>query len=287
MVEKIKEKSVLKEEELAYLSEIGFLDAADEEFFSEQKNLFFNEQVSKVWDAWYKRNWLGVLEAILKIPADIDSDIDLRLLTTLDMVNLGRTSLLLLFWNIRRHFTIEEVRTVSQFSRRAGQDLNKEPWKEMFLEMARKYFPDAEDGIEKMIEAVAETRIDKDEYIQVIWEHMIEITKENQGLVEYLEGNSDFVEIVAYMDKYMHGQQMHARELLQAGDTLLSRKSFRAACNVYKTLIEEGHDVWIGEAREKIIEIRDGYDRNKFSYEKMVRKVKRVIKKAGLAIEIK
>ena len=277
--EEIKAKSVLKEEEFAYLSEIGFLDAAGEEFFSEQKNLFLNEQISKVWDAWRKRNWLGVLEAILKIPADID----LRLLTTLDMVSLGRTSLLLLFRDIRRHFTIEEVRTVSQFSRRIGQGLDKEPLKEMFLNTSKLSFPH---NVEKMIETVKEAGIDEKEYrTQVLREIIFQMIYHGtvESFAEKILAHENLLDSVDNLFGFNWLDREQIKLIMKAADHMLTwqtypRKGLKKPARVYEKLRDKGVIV-IGRERAEIIELSKKWNSGKISRRKLDRRVDKLVKK--------
>lgn len=298
----IKARLVLSPEEIDFIMGLTAetkADSDDRNLLSEQRELFMEKRFKEIWNNWQKRAWENALEGILEIPGDTKLD----LLTMPDFYgkarveSIGRLSVAMLMKQSSTHLSVEQVKLVNAALRRInpnGKGLSDERWKKMFLEMANKFFPD---NVKETAEAVAEAGIDKDEYAQAIWKHMIETIKGKKDLLERLEINSDFTEIVVYIDKCIyknHGLQTHARELLQAGDTLLAqgikndsllaRKRLSAACQVYKTLLED--DFPINEPREKIIEIRDMCEDNRLSYNRMLKKIKRVMVKAGFDMEI-
>ena len=222
---------------------------------------------------------IGAIKAILEIPAGEDLDEEI--------VSLGEISVRILFARAKEHLSVDEVELAGRILKRmypdGGQGLGDEPWKTMFLENAKKFFPaDAE----KMVKAVKEAGIDEREYVQVIWERAIDILSDDEMLLKQVKRNDDFVKIVVYVDEYMHNQSsLHEQRLFDIGDILLSQGYIYAACNVYKTIKQQ--NFFVDDTRKKIIEIGRRYaDETNFTNEKAVKQIKKAIAKSGLAIKV-
>ena len=253
------------------------LDDGERNVLEDRKELAVKQIGRKVL---YSESPLGAIEAILEIPD--------KYKIGAEMIDLVKISIRILFTRATKHFSASEVELLGKVLKRMGTGLHEDPWKIIFLEMVQKYFPS---NIEKMVKMVKDAGIDEKEYVGLVWKHASEILGDSERLKNKIYEDSSFItKIVAYIDeKISNGSQIHGREFLQAGDTLLAQENVYAACKVYEALKKE-QNFLIGDAREKIIEINDSYQgENTFfhlSYERMVRQIKRVIKKSGLAIKI-
>jgi hypothetical protein len=303
MAEKqVKIKPVLNSGEIDFAACLATRDGPgdrDAKFLEDQNNLLAEQRLSNIWDAFQNKKWISVLDAIKEIPEYVN----LCLLAMEKFPGepyvrtMGRLAVAMLFKDAQEkdtgaHFSLEQMKSVVQFLRITDEGLNREPWKAMFLKMAREYFPE---HIEKIVEALCEAGIYEQEYLSAVWEHAIQVLEDDEALTKELVfenvGNGRFVELVTYIDKNMHnGSQIHGKRFLEIGDTLLAQKRVYDACQVYKALKKE-QNLLIGGTREKIIGISDMYQEGNaffhFSQERMVRKIKGIIKKSGLNIIIK
>jgi hypothetical protein len=288
----VKGESVLNEEEIDFAA--GFIlegeeGAKDKILLTEQRGLLMGQRLQEVWGAWQDKKWENVLNAILKIP-------ERACLSLLDMPDcygkmrvesIARVSVIMLFKNVVSHLSAEQVKLVSQVLRRTESGLNREPWKKMFLEMSRKFFPEY---IGKVVEALSETGIYEQEYLNAVWEHAMKVLANDEDLTRELIMNKTFVQLVTYIDEKMNnGSQIHGKKLLEVSDALLARDKVYDACQVYKALKKE-QSFLIGPGREEIIKISDKYQKGNtffhFSSQRMLRQIKRVIKQSELNIII-
>ena len=166
MEEEIKAKSVLSPDEIDFAMDF-VRESEDRNLLGKQRELFVEKRLQEILDAWQARRWGSVLQEIL----EIQEGTILNLLTMPDFYgkarveSLGRLSVIMLLKQATAHLSVEQVKLVNAVLRRInpdGKGLSDDPWKGMFLEMAKKFFPD---DVQKMAEAVPEAGIDKDEYM--------------------------------------------------------------------------------------------------------------------------
>jgi len=239
------------------------------------KRDFINSVKKRAWESWDKKEWSNVIEEILRIPEEIDSELK----------TMGEAAIFLLFYRVK--IRVKEVKLVGKFLRKTGTTLSQKPWREKFLEMTKTAGLPYE--LEKMIEAVGEAGMSREEYKSVLRETVSRIAEKTETeIVEETRVSMGCLaaDLIRYMKKIGIPIDGYKEKFLWIGDNLLARGSIEKACEVYKE-IQETMSFEASEARKRIMEFHNRYyDRGKISYHRMQKKIKKIAEKE-LGIDIR